>query len=122
MYIVLGGELKDLQGPLQFRDCKTVEFVGAYPTYDDAVRAWRARAQQTVDNALALTPKNDWDLAAADLIATEAGACVGDHLGRPFVYNRPVPVQRSLLCAAPGLCELILTNLSHIDPPAEMAL
>ena len=53
MYIVLGGELKDLEGPLQFRDCKTVEFVGAYPTYDAAVGAWRARAQQTVDNALA---------------------------------------------------------------------
>jgi hypothetical protein len=53
MYIVLGGELKDLEGPLSFRDCSTVEFVGAYPTYDDAVRAWRARAQQTVDNALA---------------------------------------------------------------------
>ncbi|MGZ3400990.1 MAG: 3'(2'),5'-bisphosphate nucleotidase CysQ [Caulobacteraceae bacterium] len=68
------------------------------------------------DAALALTPKNDWDLAAADLIATEAGACVGDHLGRSFVYNRPAPMQRSLLCAAPGLHELILTNLSHIDP------
>jgi hypothetical protein len=26
--------------------------VGAYPTYNDAVRAWRAKAQQTVDNAL----------------------------------------------------------------------
>lgn len=74
------------------------------------------------DAALALTPKNDWDLAAADLICREAGACVGDHLGRPFVYNRPAPMQRSLLCAAPGLCELILTHLSHIDPPAEMAM
>jgi len=53
MYIVLGGELKDLEGPLQFRDCAGVEFVGAYGSYDDAVVAWRARAQQTVDNALA---------------------------------------------------------------------
>ena len=26
------------QGPLQFRDCSSVEFVGAYPTYEDAVR------------------------------------------------------------------------------------
>jgi myo-inositol-1(or 4)-monophosphatase len=68
------------------------------------------------DAALALTPKNDWDLAAADLIAREAGACVGDHRGRPFVYNRPAPMQPSLLCAAPGLRELILTNLGHIDP------
>ncbi len=53
MHIVLGGELKQLDGPLEFRDCAKVEFVGAYPSYDEAVLAWRAKAQQTVDNALA---------------------------------------------------------------------
>jgi myo-inositol-1(or 4)-monophosphatase len=73
-------------------------------------------ASGAFDLALALTPKHDWDMAAADLIAREAGAFVGDHLGRSFVYNRPAPMQRSLLCVAPGLRELILTNLSHIDP------
>jgi myo-inositol-1(or 4)-monophosphatase len=73
-------------------------------------------ASGAFDAALALTPKNDWDLAAADLIASEAGAFVGDHRGRPFVYNRPAPLQRSLLCAAPGLGELILQRVSHIDP------
>ena len=53
MHIVLGGELKSLEGPLEFRDPSTVEFVGAYATYDEAVKAWRGKAQQTVDNALA---------------------------------------------------------------------
>ncbi len=53
MHIVLGGELKDLEGPLEFRDPAKVELFGAYATYDEAVIAWRARAQQTVDNALA---------------------------------------------------------------------
>jgi myo-inositol-1(or 4)-monophosphatase len=66
------------------------------------------------DAALALSPKNDWDLAAADLIAREAGAAIGDHLGRSFTYNRPAPMQRSLICAAPGLLELILRRVSHI--------
>jgi myo-inositol-1(or 4)-monophosphatase len=51
MFIVLGGELKQLDGPLQFRDPSCVEYVGAFGTYDEAVMAWRARAQQTVDNA-----------------------------------------------------------------------
>lgn len=69
------------------------------------------------DAALALSAKNDWDLAAADLIAREAGACIGDHHGRSFTYNRPAPVQPSLLCAAPGLHELILQRVGHIDPP-----
>ena len=73
-------------------------------------------ASGAFDAALALTPKNDWDLAAADLIASEAGAFVADHRGRPFLYNRAEPMQRSLLCAAPGLGELILTRVSHIDP------
>jgi len=53
MHIVLGGELKSLEGQLEFRDPSRVEFVGAYATYEEAVVAWRARAQQTVDNALA---------------------------------------------------------------------
>ena len=66
------------------------------------------------DAALALTPKNDWDLAAADLIAREAGAPLSDHLGLSFVYNRAEPKQRSVLCAAPGLRKLILSRVSHI--------
>jgi myo-inositol-1(or 4)-monophosphatase len=68
------------------------------------------------DAAVALSAKNDWDLAAADLIATEAGACVTDHHGRPFVYNRPVPQQPSLLCAGATLHRLILERVDHIDP------
>jgi myo-inositol-1(or 4)-monophosphatase len=61
-----------------------------------------------------MAPKHDWDLAAADLIAREAGAFVGDHLGRPFAYNRSVPKQASLVCATPGLTPLILERLGHI--------
>ncbi|MDB5461442.1 MAG: hypothetical protein JWO72_3183 [Caulobacteraceae bacterium] len=51
MFIVLGGELKQLDGPLEFRDPSSVEYVGAYGSYDEAVKVWRAKAQQTVDNA-----------------------------------------------------------------------
>jgi len=69
------------------------------------------------DAALALVAKADWDLAAADLIAREAGAYVGDHTGAPFAYNGPVPAQRSLLCAAPALAPLILERVRHIAIP-----
>jgi myo-inositol-1(or 4)-monophosphatase len=71
-------------------------------------------ASGAFDATLALTPKSDWDLAAADLIAREAGAFVGDHLGRPFVYNGPVPAQPSLVCAAPHIAPLILERVKHI--------
>ena len=52
LHLVIGGELKDLNGPPEFRDLKKVDLVGAYPSYDEALRAWRAKAQETVDNAL----------------------------------------------------------------------
>lgn len=50
LHLVIGGELKDVQD-IEFRDLSEVEFVGAYPTYADAHRAWKAKAQATVDNA-----------------------------------------------------------------------
>ena len=51
LHIVIGGELKSLDG-VEFRDLSKVELVGAYPNYAEAHKAWRTRAQATVDNAL----------------------------------------------------------------------
>ncbi|HEY1880495.1 MAG TPA: DUF4170 domain-containing protein [Caulobacteraceae bacterium] len=50
LHLVIGGELKDL-GSVEFRDLSKVDLVGAYPNYDEAYRAWKAKAQATVDNA-----------------------------------------------------------------------
>lgn len=50
LHIVLGGELKDVQD-VEFRDLSKVEFVGAYPNYAEAWKAWKGKAQATVDNA-----------------------------------------------------------------------
>ena len=52
LHLVIGGELKSLEGPAEFRDTKAVDLVGAYPSYGEALKAWRGKAQQTVDNAL----------------------------------------------------------------------
>lgn len=51
LHIVIGGELKSVDSN-EFRDLGQVELVGAYPDYASAHAAWKARAQQTVDNAL----------------------------------------------------------------------
>jgi myo-inositol-1(or 4)-monophosphatase len=74
-------------------------------------------ASGAFDAALALSPKSEWDLAAADLIATEAGCLVTDHRGRPFAYNRPDPRAPSLVCAGSALHELILRRIAPIDLP-----
>lgn len=52
LHLVIGGEMKSLGGPPEFRDLKKVDFVGAYATYEEATKAWRNKAQSTVDNAL----------------------------------------------------------------------
>jgi hypothetical protein len=50
LHLVLGGELSRL-GDVEFKDLDKVDIVGVYPNYATAYAAWRARAQQTVDNA-----------------------------------------------------------------------
>lgn len=50
LHLVFGGELKSLDGT-EFRNLDALDIVGVFPDYKSAERAWRARAQATVDNA-----------------------------------------------------------------------
>jgi hypothetical protein len=50
LHLVLGGELTKLDST-EFKDLDKVDLVGVYPNYATAYAAWRAKAQQTVDNA-----------------------------------------------------------------------
>jgi hypothetical protein len=50
LHLVFGGELKDL-AEVEFRDIDKLDIVGIYPNYATAYTAWKAKAQQTVDNA-----------------------------------------------------------------------
>jgi hypothetical protein len=50
LHLVFGGELEDIDG-VTFKDLATLDIVGIYPNYASAHAAWKAKAQQTVDNA-----------------------------------------------------------------------
>jgi hypothetical protein len=50
LHLVLGGELTELDRTT-FKDLDKVEIVGVFPNYATAYAAWKAKAQQTVDNA-----------------------------------------------------------------------
>jgi hypothetical protein len=50
LHLVFGGELKDL-AEVEFKDLDGLDIVGIYPNYATAYAAWKAKAQQTVDNA-----------------------------------------------------------------------
>jgi hypothetical protein len=50
LHLVFGGELTRLEA-VEFKDLEQLEIVGIYPNYARAYAAWKAKAQQTVDNA-----------------------------------------------------------------------
>lgn len=50
LHIVFGGELKDVTD-VEFEDLSKLDFVGAFPNYQEAYDAWKAAAQRTVDHA-----------------------------------------------------------------------
>ena len=50
LHLVFGGELED-PSVVRFRDLGDLDIVGIFPSYAAAEKAWRAKAQQTVDNA-----------------------------------------------------------------------
>lgn len=50
LHLVFGGELENLE-ECNFRNLDELDIVGVFPDYNSAERAWRAKAQATVDNA-----------------------------------------------------------------------
>ena len=50
LHLVFGGELEKLSGS-EFKNLDELDIVGIFPDYATAHSAWKAKAQQTVDNA-----------------------------------------------------------------------
>jgi hypothetical protein len=50
LHFVFGGELVDPQRT-EFRDVGGIDMVGVFPDYASAYKAWKGKAQATVDNA-----------------------------------------------------------------------
>ncbi|HEY4924853.1 MAG TPA: DUF4170 domain-containing protein [Roseiarcus sp.] len=50
LHLVFGGELKSLDSN-EFRDPSKIDVVGIFPNYASAERAWRSKAQASVDSA-----------------------------------------------------------------------
>ena len=50
LHLVFGGELAD-PASIEFKDLSKLDIVGMYPDYKSALKAWRGKAQSSVDNA-----------------------------------------------------------------------
>jgi myo-inositol-1(or 4)-monophosphatase len=64
------------------------------------------------DAMVSLTAKRDWDLAAADIILTEAGGRLVGGNGAPLVYNGAAAVQGATIAAGPALLGPLMTELA----------
>jgi len=50
LHLVFGGRLTDPQS-VEFKNTDDLDIVGIFPDYDSALKAWKAAAQRTVDDA-----------------------------------------------------------------------
>jgi myo-inositol-1(or 4)-monophosphatase len=64
------------------------------------------------DAMVSLTSKRDWDLAAADIILTEAGGKLVGADGLPLAYNRAAALQGATVASGPGLIPPLLAELA----------
>ena len=67
------------------------------------------------DAMMALTAKHDWDLAAAEIIVSEAGGVVTTHCGAKLRYNRKSTLQPSVVAAGPMLHAQLMARVSHLN-------
>jgi myo-inositol-1(or 4)-monophosphatase len=68
-------------------------------------------ASGEVDASLAAARSHDWDLAAADLLVHEAGACLTTYDGAKPVYNRPQHAHGALAAAGIAIHPKLLAAL-----------
>ncbi len=50
LHLVFGGELNSLES-IEFANVHALDIIGIYPNYAEAWKAWKSKAQATVDNA-----------------------------------------------------------------------
>ncbi|MDH6264693.1 myo-inositol-1(or 4)-monophosphatase [Rhizobium sp. SG_E_25_P2] len=70
-------------------------------------------ADGRLDATLVKPDAHDWDLAAADLILSNAGGVLSDALGAAIVYNKPNPSHGLLVAARTDLHRQVTGALSY---------
>jgi myo-inositol-1(or 4)-monophosphatase len=67
------------------------------------------------DATISLTPKAEWDLAAAAVIVEEAGGVITDHHGGPHGYNNENPKFPSLVASGLPLHPALIERTTRVD-------
>ncbi|WP_262694081.1 3'(2'),5'-bisphosphate nucleotidase CysQ [Kordiimonas aquimaris] len=69
-------------------------------------------ADSQFDCCVTLRPKNDWDVAAADLILREAGGTLTTGDGNGLVFNREEPLHKHIVAANKPLIKPIMERVT----------
>jgi myo-inositol-1(or 4)-monophosphatase len=88
-----------------------VEFVTEPKIPSLAYRLARV-SEGSLDAAIASRNSHDWDIAAADIVLSEAGAALQDASGKPLSYNRRSSRRDSLVAAPLALVGALAAALS----------
>jgi myo-inositol-1(or 4)-monophosphatase len=107
---------------------RRTEFAGARVPTDALPKADRALVMVEKPNSIALRIAmvaadradlvatlrwgNEWDIAAAVLIAAEAGAAISDALDQPLAFNKPDPRAFGVIASAPGIHAAAIDHLA----------
>ncbi len=65
-----------------------------------------------LDGAVSVGKRNDWDLAAGELLVIEAGGSVSGSSGEGYIYNRPEPWQQGIVAAGAKRHAALINALS----------
>jgi myo-inositol-1(or 4)-monophosphatase len=114
------GSRSDLDGATLLTSRKTFEWHGWIDNVPDATFshvnsiAYRMVkvASRHVDASLSFAAKSDWDIAAADIILSEAGGMSTTTSGEPHLYNREKVVHRNVISCGKSLHPLLMEMLS----------
>lgn len=68
------------------------------------------------DCCVTLRPKNDWDVAAADLIIEEAGGLLTTGTGNKLIFNRERPLHDHIVATCPTLVGAVM---QRVEPALE---
>ena len=73
-------------------------------------------ANQSFDASLSLSAKSDWDIAAADLILSEAGGISTTTEGKEIIYNQEKPVHDTVISSGLSLHSALMDLLKDFVP------
>lgn len=73
-------------------------------------------ANQNFDASLSLSAKSDWDIAAADLILSEAGGISTTTKGEEIIYNRENPIHDTVISSGLSLHDTLMDLLKDFVP------